>query len=418
LLFFTKHIFRDLVLFFLLLVSASSCHSVLSVSSLDISNLYDATNKKSIKLEHLYNITDSLTSIGLLVPAGLIAPDPKTKTYKLKGTLRYEIFSNRKSSVITDTATFAIADTISNLEFIPHSWEFKAPSGFDYFVKASYSVPEKKDDFLFLQYFTKKQKTSASWVQFQSESGEYLPAPIWTYPQPIRVVTNDTSNQKLYVKLYKRSFSTPIPPFVLQEREPFKYIPDSTFVIEQRNGRSAFFSPKQTGFYQIQSDTTTNEGFTLVRTYNGFPKVTTHPMMLETLRYLTTAKEYQQLVSNKIPKMAVDSFWIANTGRPDLATELIRKYYSRVETANRLFTSFTDGWKTDRGMIYIVMGKPTKVFRNFDQEVWIYGESDDLRSLKFYFTHVINPFTVNDYILLRQEYYKAIWYQNIQMWRR
>jgi hypothetical protein len=116
--------------------------------------------------------------------------------------------------------------------------------------------------------------------------------------------------------------------------------------------------------------------------------------------------------------MAVDSFWIANAGRPDIATEHIRKYYSRVETANRLFTSFTEGWKTDRGMLYIVIGKPSFVYRSFDQEVWIYGDYEDSRALRFYFNKAKNPFTDNDYVLERNEYYKSAWYQSVQLWRR
>jgi len=69
-------------------------------------------------------------------------------------------------------------------------------------------------------------------------------------------------------------------------------------------------------------------------------------------------------------------------------------------------------------MIYIVVGKPTQVFRSFEQEVWIYGDYDDPRSLKFYFNKAQNPFTNNDYVLIRNQYYKSFWYQNVQLWRR
>ena len=143
-----------------------------------------------------------------------------------------------------------------------------------------------------------------------------------------------------------------------------------------------------------------------------------HALMLESLRYITSSKEFQQLKSFPVPKLAVDSFWIASAGRPDLATELIRKYYKRVETANELYTSYTEGWKTDRGMIYIVMGKPNKVFRSFEEEIWVYGDYEDTHSLKFYFTKASNPFTNNDYVLTRIPYYKSIWFQNVQVWRQ
>jgi GWxTD domain-containing protein len=288
----------------------------------------------------------------------------------------------------------------------------------DYFVKANYSVAGIPDDYLLLEYFSKKNRLSQSWYRFEIESGGYLQGNISTYAQPLRIITEDTAYRKFQVKLYNRNFPVPIPPFVEQVRAPFNYAPDSTFYLELKNGKTDYFIPEQTGFYFFQSDTSVMQGPSLFRMDAGFPKVTMHTQMRDALRYITSAKEFQQLNAYKIPKLAVDSFWIANAGRPDLATELIRKYYMRVETANKLYTSFTDGWKTDRGMIFLIMGKPSGVFRSFSQEVWIYGENDDLGALRFYFNKVQNPFTDDDYVLARNPYYKSAWYQNVQLWRR
>jgi len=232
------------------------------------------------------------------------------------------------------------------------------------------------------------------------------------------MVTEDTSFRNLNVKVYSRTFSTPLPPFVDRNRPLFDYSADSTFNLELRHGKTDYFIPNQKGFYFFQSDASETEGPTLFRMSTGFPKVTQHSQMRDALQYITTAKEFQKLKSYAIPQVAVDSFWMANTGREDLASEFIRKYYSRFETANKLYTSYTDGWKTDRGMIYIVIGKPTLVFRSFEQEVWIYGDYDDARALKFYFNKVKNPFTSNDYVLVRNQDYKSAWYQNVQLWRR
>lgn len=385
---------------------------------MDISSLYTGQKENSIQLNQLYHINDSISTISIVLPAGLILPDPGTKKYSKKGTLIYEIIGEGKRIGLIDSATFTIADTSDYLSFISHSWTFRAPAGIDYFVKATYSVPGIQDDFLLLEYFSKKNHYSQSWYRFQNESGEYLSGNITTYSQPIKLVINETGSRTLHVKFYSRNFPTPIPPFVDQYRAPFNYSPDSTFYLELRNGQTSFFTPDHVGFYFFQCDTSLLQGPTFFRMNAGFPKVTMHTLMRESLRYITSSKEFQQLNSYQIPKVAVDSFWIVNSGRPDLATELIRKYYLRVETANKLYTSYTDGWKTDRGMIFIVMGKPTRVFRAFDQEVWIYGDYDDPRALRFYFNKAQNPFTSNDYVLIRNQYYKSIWYQNVQLWRR
>ncbi|MFZ4550090.1 MAG: GWxTD domain-containing protein [Bacteroidales bacterium] len=385
---------------------------------MDISSLYSGNKENAIQLYQLYNINDSLSAISIELPSGLIPPDPGTKKYSKKGLLKYEVIGEGERVGLIDSASFYISDTTDNQNHISHSWTFRATGGMDYFVKATYSVPGVLDDFVLLEYFSKKNHLCQSWYRFQSENGEFLSGNSTSFPEPVRLVTEDTTRRKFQVKLYSRNFQTPIPPFVDQYRAPFNYKADSIFYLELSKGKSPYFTPETPGFYFFQSDTSKMLGPSLFRMDTGFPKVTMHSLMRESLRYITSNKEFEQLCSYPIPKIAVDSFWIVNAGRPDLATELIRKYYKRVEAANQLYTSFTDGWKTDRGMIYIVMGKPNKVFRSFEQETWIYGEYEDPRALKFYFNKAQNPFTSNDYVLTRDPYYKAIWYQNVQLWRR
>lgn len=415
---FTRLFYKNFFRIFPILILIAGCNPALNITGMDIGSLYTGQRENSLHLNQLYNLNDSLTTISIILPAGLIKPDPGTKKYSKRGTLKYEIIGEGKRIGLVDSATFVVADTSEYLSSISHTWTFKAPAGIDYFVKATYSVPGIFDDFLLLEFFSKKNHSCQSWFRFQSETGDYISGNNTPYVMPLRLVTEDTSSRQFLVKYFSRDFPPPIPAFVEKYRAPFNYSPDSTFALELKNGKTPFFIPEKTGFYFFQPDTSILRGPSLFRMEPGFPKVTQHSLMLDALKYITSAREFQQLKSYNYPKVAVDSFWIVNAGRPDLATELIRKYYLRVETANKLYTSYTDGWKTDRGMIYIVIGKPSKVFRSFEQEVWIYGEYDDPRALKFYFNKAQNPFTDNDYVLVRNQYYKSVWYQNVQIWRR
>lgn len=415
---FTRLFYKNFFRIFPILILIAGCNPALNITGMDIGSLYTGQRENSLNLNQLYNLNDSLTTISIILPAGLIKPDPGTKKYSKRGTLKYEIIGEGKRIGLVDSATFVVADTSEYLSSISHTWTFKAPAGIDYFVKATYSVPGIFDDFLLLEFFSKKNHSCQSWFRFQSETGDYISGNNTPFVMPLRLVTEDTSSRQFLVKYFSRDFPPPIPAFVEKYRAPFNYTPDSTFILELKNGKTPFFIPEKTGFYFFQPDTSILQGPSLFRMDPGFPKVTQHSLMLDALKYITSAREFQQLKSYNYPKVAVDSFWIVNAGRPDLATELIRKYYLRVETANKLYTSYTDGWKTDRGMIYIVIGKPSKVFRSFEQEVWIYGEYDDPRALKFYFNKAQNPFTDNDYVLVRNQYYKSVWYQNVQIWRR
>lgn len=416
-LFTIKHLRNFSFLSFLFLL-VGGCNPSLNITSLDINSLYTGQRNNSLHLNQFYSINDSFSTVNLNIPAGLISPDPGTKKYTDKGLLKYEVISNAKHARIVDSANFLIADTLGFNGIINHSWTYKALIGNDYYIKAIYSVPKKKDNLLLLELLSKQTRLSQSWYRFQKESGEYIEGNISAFPQAVRLVSSDSTFRKYMVKHYPDEFPTPAPPFVEPESSEQNIKPDSTFALEQQNGVTAYFYPERTGVYFFQADSATMQGPTLMRMNPGFPNITMHSVMLNALRYITSNKEFQQLKEMVSPKLAVDSFWIANTGRPDLAAELIRKYYMRVETANQLFTSYTEGWKTDRGMIYIVMGKPVSVFRSFDQEIWVYGHSDDPTALRFYFNKTKNPFADNDYVLLRNAYYRSIWYQNVQMWRR
>ncbi len=62
--------------------------------------------------------------------------------------------------------------------------------------------------------------------------------------------------------------------------------------------------------------------------------------------------------------------------------ELMEEYFGRVEYANKHFSHYIDGWKTDMGMVYIIFGAPSNVERHpFEidskpYEIWTYYEQN------------------------------------------
>lgn len=140
--------------------------------------------------------------------------------------------------------------------------------------------------------------------------------------------------------------------------------------------------------------------------------------MLHPIRYLTTKNEYNDLEAMNNDKEAVDKFWIENAGNADRAKQMIKLYYNRVMDANRFFTSYLEGWKTDRGVIYIIYGQPNIVYKGRNAEYWVYGEDKNMLSIHFDFNKVENPFTDNDYSLTRSPVYKDGWYIAVDNWRR
>ncbi|MGH2568907.1 MAG: GWxTD domain-containing protein, partial [Bacteroidota bacterium] len=68
---------------------------------------------------------------------------------------------------------------------------------------------------------------------------------------------------------------------------------------------------------------------------------------------------------------------------PDTRTpnnELMEEYYRRVDYANKNYAHYIDGWRTDRGMVYIYLGTPDNIERYPFQsnskpfEIWYYNQ--------------------------------------------
>ncbi len=222
---------------------------------------------------------------------------------------------------------------------------------------------------------------------------------------------------KLYVNYYDDDFPLPLPPFTQFEPKPFDYDPTTKFELGLDKKNTTEFQGVRLGFYHFRIDTTSKEGLTLFTTSEEFPEVTTDADLLGPIRYLLSGKEYEALMNAANPKAAMERHWLEWSGTKDRARRNLTAFYTRVEEANRHFSSHVDGWKSDRGLIYIVYGKPNKVYSYEDLETWIYGEENNPLSITFHFVKVINPFTDNDYRLERNERYKPSWYRAIDTWR-
>ena len=140
--------------------------------------------------------------------------------------------------------------------------------------------------------------------------------------------------------------------------------------------------------------------------------------MVRPMRFITTKQEYETLVESDNLKKDVDEFWFRTAGNSERAIEIIEEYYSRVEVANKNFTSITQGWSSDRGLIYIVYGQPTSVTKTATYETWMYTEKTNIMSVEFTFLKIDNEFSKNNYVLDRSGSYKSSWYRFIDSWRQ
>ena len=85
----------------------------------------------------------------------------------------------------------------------------------------------------------------------------------------------------------------------------------------------------------------------------------------EDVVYIITPDErnaFLQIETNEEREQFIEQFWLRRSSNPDLPdNDFKEEHYRRIAYANEHFASGIPGWKTDRGRIYIIWGKPDEI---------------------------------------------------------
>lgn len=232
----------------------------------------------------------------------------------------------------------------------------------------------------------------------------------------VSVKMRDTGSPAVVHK-YAEIDKLPPPPFSYYNPDPIDRIePEQRYSLDKEADGSGIILAEG-GYYLIKSSEAAPSGIGIKVVPGDYPKLTKLNDLVESLRYITSRKEYEDILLSKDTKIKLDDFWIDCGGSMEKSRDLIRIYYGRVEEANRYFSCHLDGWKTDRGLVHIVYGNPTKVIIKDDAEIWIYGEENNINTLSFTFRAEKNELSDNYYVLSRDPIYKTSWSRAVDSWR-
>ena len=85
----------------------------------------------------------------------------------------------------------------------------------------------------------------------------------------------------------------------------------------------------------------------------------------EDVTYIISPDErnaFLQLDTNEEREQFIEQFWLRRSSNPDLPeNDFKEEHYRRIAYANEHFASGIPGWKTDRGRMYIIWGKPDEI---------------------------------------------------------
>jgi GWxTD domain-containing protein len=340
-------------------------------------------------------------------------------TYQARLRIHYELrelVDGRESELVADSATadFTLKMDEVKTVFIANL-PFRTREGSQYMLKVNTTdLLRRKSATNFIHVDRSSVNTAQNYLVTSVENGYPSFNRVFHSGEAFTVKYNRLGVDTVYIKYYRNDFPLPRPPVTNLISPRPDFIADSIFAYPYSD-TIKYILPRE-GMYHIQVDPGQAGGLTLFNFGDDYPRVASTEDMVGPLAYLTSSQEYNELINQTNLKLAVDNFWLQAGGNVHTGRELIRVYYNRVFFANYFFTSYKEGWKTDRGMMFIVYGPPNLLTKQGNTEVWVYYRKKSREPLQFTFSRHDSPFTQNDFTLERN-FVNSLWTTAVSGWR-
>ncbi|PBQ31479.1 hypothetical protein CNR22_06775 [Sphingobacteriaceae bacterium] len=408
-------------MFFLTAVLLSACQSKKEYTSKPTKSLVNPDSDLLEVNAVAYHINDSVTANYLQIKnENLLYKRPDTtKAFYAEIRITYKLLSDRNSRKILDSGSYMLSDRAGE-EFV------KIKSLYSQFRLKAY---RGNNYYLDIEIFDKNRRTKYSQgINIYKQNSFSDQNFLVTLRDTVAFKNNFFAEEEVIVKFanpaisqvtvdcFFKEFGPALPPFSTKKPDELKYKPDSVFVLNLSINQFRLTMPTR-GFYHIKTDLQSYIGISLYTYDKTFPGVSTSDEMIDCTRYLMSKEEFDECKGAADKKNCIDNFWLSLGGSNERARELLKRYYGRVKEANKNYSSYAQGWKTDRGMIYIVFGPPTNVYKSVKDEIWVYGNEANPNTLRVIFNKTENPFSDNDFVMERSQFYKENWYTAVEYWR-
>ena len=409
---------NKLLQFLIFALLICGCYSTSKISNRNLSGIYNPTsNFLNPKLLVFHEIDGRSYLNFKFGNKELLYMKDNNDLFEAKFEVTLETYSSYDAKEVLDTIskTYTVNNNPADDSEIYHLIEFNNSSLATYLLKISIKDINRNNTSV---SFVSVHKGNENLPQYFKTKLSDATIPLFrnhiASNEKIIIEHANPETEMLWVRYYDREFPLAAPPHSLKGTQIFSYVADSVFTVNV-NSELNLTKP---GIYHFQKDTLQKNGFTLFRLHNDFPNLTTANQLLEPLRYLTTKEEYSGIMSSVDKRKAIDAYWLKLAGSKERARFLIKNYYNRVQISNQFFTSYLEGWKTDRGLVYIIFGTPDGIYKSTNSEVWTYSGNNYASALGFTFNKIPNPFSENDYVLVRKVEYQFEWYKAVETWRK
>ncbi len=411
------------VLYIVSISILSSCKSGVSLSETDFKEMYSSNSDIHQPQYKVYHVSNDKSEIHYMFENRSLTYKTNNEQGNLNAQVRisWHLYQDYSSNQVSDSSSFVKIDTTASagLKQLQGLFTIQINQGANYILKITATDLNNNSKTISFLNINKTDVTSRQYFKvILKENNAMLFRNYFYKSEKLAIIYTKQPGVTVKGKNYPTLFPVSPPPFSLESPNPFDFDDYIDLEVKLENDTIHFQSDSPGIFHFAVNNDQRHSGLSLFQYSDDFPEVNTTEEMLAPLRFLTSRKEYGKMKKYQDHKKAVDQFWLSTTSDEEKAKKLVKGFYNRVESANYYYSSFKEGWKTDRGIIFIVFGPPSLVYRSLTGESWTYGEQSNYKSLTFNFTKVNNPFTNNDYVLQRSTVYKNPWYRAIDSWRQ
>ncbi len=367
----------------------------------------------------LYHFSDDSSTIHFRIKSNELLYSRATAEAPFLAKIKLKCITFNETGGIADTTSLTITDYARSQQgWLLGQFNIALKAGSVNLVVECSDV--KKNSFAQSYIKSEKQNTYSpqNYLMVDAHSEEPLFGSFADDNQVVKVISNRNkgNTSSFYVGQYLGEMKLPPPPFSTSTPEMPDLTKTNLEVFETDSAGNQFFLAEE-GLYLVTHDPEKKNGAIIHSSNNFYPEIKAIEQLPFPLRYITTRVEFDDIKDNYYPKKKVDEFWLECAGSKERARDLIRIYYNRVEEANYYFGNFTEGWRTDRGMIHIVFGNPTRIVKQQTYETWIYGEEGQATTLTFVFKKQESALSPNIYVLNRDPAFKQYWEKQVTSWR-
>ncbi len=408
--------------FFIVILIIGSC-KVSDKTSLprNLQRIYNPASTSLHPEAEVYNISDSSSLIVEKIYVKELLYNQANNENKLLARIliKYNLYDlNNKQKLKDSLTTTYKLEKKPNKSFYTFEIPVNALKGEDYFLEIiTLDQNRNSSHFTFFRISRSSEFNNQDFIIFNKNNNDFLTNHFIKNRIPFGIKHYKKSFDSLNVFYFKKNEFIPEPPHIIDTITESFLNADTAWICHMDSIEYENFTEE--GIYYFTLEDKPVNGVALYNFGSGFPIVQTPDQLFKPLKYLGNSEIISENDSTgKITKLAVDNFWLDRTNNVNKSRELLKEYYRRVTFANMYFTSFKEGWQTDRGMIYIIYGLPDYLFKAGEEERWIYNPTTIGPGIGFSFKFRKSLFSLNHYILERDKIKNTDWFWNeaVEMW--